>query len=229
MIIAPPEPRASAPPVDAREEQPGLAPAPEPTAAARRMHRAFLALNRWLSVPLLRAGLGPWVGTPIGGYLLLLRVRGRRSGRIREIPLSYDVVEGAPWVLAGFGPATQWYRNLLADPDVEVVLPGRTLRCVAEDVRDPGTRARILPVLVRAIGLPAYLGGGDPYRDPDERVVERYGWVPLIRLRPSGGPIAATADDPGGTAWVWRQALVTVALLWTARRAIGLVRALLRR
>ena len=64
---------------------------------------------------------------------------------MREVPRSDFVAEGAPWVLAGFGPATQWYRNLRVDPKIEVVLPGRTLRCEAEDVRDPATRARILP------------------------------------------------------------------------------------
>ena len=155
----------------------------------------------------MRAGLGAWFATPIGGYVLLMRVRGRRSGRIRDVPLSYLVAEGAPWVLAGWGQATQWYRNLLADPSVEVILPGRTIRCAAEEVRDPETRRRVVPALVRAAGLPGYMGGVDP-RGPDQAILDAYAWVPLIRLRPVGGPIAAGPDDPGGTAWVWRQAVV---------------------
>ena len=118
----------------------------------RAMHATFKALNSSMTIPLLRAGLGPWLGSPLGGWLLLLRVRGRKSGLMRDIPLSYLVDDGAAWVMAGFGPGTQWYRNLLADPDVEVILPGRTRRCVAEDVRDPDTRRRILPKLLRATG-----------------------------------------------------------------------------
>ncbi len=159
-------------------------------------------------MPLLRAGLGPWIGTPIGGYLLLLRARGRTSGVVRETPLSYLVAEGAAWVCAGFGPTTQWYRNILADPTVEIVLPGRTIAGIAEEVTDPEVRRRMMPALVRAVGMPGALGGLDPWRATHEQIVEAYGWVPLIRLRPVEDPLAAGPDDPGGTAWIWRQAVV---------------------
>lgn len=172
------------------------------------MHDVFLKFNRWAAVPLLRAGLGPWIGTPIGGYLLLLRARGRTSGVVRETPLSYFVAEGAAWVCAGFGPATQWYRNILADPGVEVLLPGRTVACVAVDVRDHEVRRRIIPAFVRAVGMPGALGGVDPRHATDEQILEAYGWVPLISLRPVGSPIAAGPDDPGGTAWIWRQVVI---------------------
>ena len=185
-----------------------LAPPPALTEASRRAHWVFLKVNRWTAVPLLRAGLGPWIGTPIGGYLLLLRARGRTSGIARETPLSYLVAEGAAWVCAGFGPTTQWYQNILVDPGVEVVLPGRTVACIAEDVRDPEVRRRMIPALVHAIGLPGALGGVDLRQDTDEQILEAYGWVPLIRLRPVGSPLAAGPDDPGGTAWIWRQVVI---------------------
>jgi deazaflavin-dependent oxidoreductase (nitroreductase family) len=188
------------------------------------MHRAFLTLNRFLAVPMLRAGLGPWVGTPIGGYLLLLRARGRRSGAIRETPLSYLVAEGAIWVCAGMGPRTQWYRNLQVDPRVEVVLPGRTVSCLAEDVRDHETRARMIPALVRAVGLPGALGGVNPRTATDAQITDAYAWVPLLRLRPLDGPVARGPDDPGGTAWVWRQAVVLVVTIMAARSLIDRTR-----
>jgi len=185
-----------------------LAPPPGPTEASRRAHAVLLKVNKWSTVPLLRAGLGPWLGTPIGGYLLLLRARGRKSGLVRETPLSYLVAEGAVWVCAGMGPTTQWYQNILVAPGVEVVLPGRTVACTADDVRDPETRRRMMPALVRAIGLPGGLGRVDPRHATDEQIFEAYGWVPLIRLRPIGDPLAAGPDDPGGTAWIWRQTVV---------------------
>lgn len=177
------------------------------------MQEVFLKLNRWAAVPLLRAGLGPWIGTPIGGYLLLLRARGRTSGIVREAPLSYFVAEGAAWVCAGFGPTTQWYRNILADPGVEVILPGRMVACVAEEVLDPEVRRRMIPALVHAVGMPGALGGVDPRHATDEQILEAYGWVPLIRLRPVGSPIAAGPDDPGGTAWIWRQVVIVWVIL----------------
>lgn len=201
-----------------------LPPAPPPTDASRRMHRLFLALNRWSTVPIMRAGLGAWFATPIGGYVLLLRVRGRRSGRMIDVPLSYYVAEGAPWVCAGFGPATQWYRNIRVEPRVEVILPGRTFAATAEEVLDPAVRARIMPALVRAVGLPGALGGVDPLHDSDERILEAYAWVPLIRLRPIGDPIVASPDDPGGTAWIWRQAVVLALTVIAVRGAIRAIR-----
>lgn len=217
-------PRSSDDPPSLSAAFPPLAPAPAPTAGSRRMHDLFLKMNRWTMIPTIRAGLGPWVGTPIGGYILLIRVRGRRSGRLIDVPLSYLVAEGAPWVCAGFGTATQWYRNIQVCPEVEVHLPGRTFAAIAEEIRDPDVRRRIIPALTRAVGLPGALGGVDPFRDSDERILEAYAWVPLVRLTPVGDPIVAGPDDPGGSAWIWRQALVTVLVAILVRRAIGGIR-----
>src|SRR3970040_1139138 len=138
----------------------GLTPLPPLTAlAVRWVNRSLKVLNRWFMVPAHRLGLGPWIGTPIGGYILLLRVRGRRSGVIRETPLSYLIQDGSAWVLAGFGTRTEWYRNLLVDPGVEIWLPGRVMRCRAEEVTDPAIRDPLLPRLVRAAGGPGLLVG----------------------------------------------------------------------
>ncbi len=176
--------------------------------------RALKMLNRWFMVPALRMGLGPWVGTPFGGYILLLRVRGRRSGLWRPVPLSYLVTDGAVWVMAGFGPRTEWYRNLVADPEVEVWLPGRVLRCRAVVTVDPETRNRILPAVTRAAGAPGALIGCNPWTAPDGRILELLSGIPLIRIEPIDGPIAPGPDDPGGYGWIWRQALVASLTAW---------------
>ena len=185
--------------------------------------RAFKGLNRWFMIPVHRAGLGAWVGSPVGGYMLLLRVRGRKSGIVRETPLSYLVAEGAVWVVAGFGPGTEWYRNLLADPRVEAWMPGRRVAGTATEVRAPEVRARILPALLRATGLPSFLGGVNPWADDNAAMLEKLDFVPLIRIDADEGWLDAGADDPGGSAWVWRQGVVlagTVGILWGLRRGI---------
>lgn len=190
-------------------------------AAVPAVNRALKRLNRWFMVPTLRLGLGAWLGTPFGGYILLLRVRGRRSGLVREVPLSYTIAEGSAWVMAGFGTATAWYRNLLADPDVDAWLPGRAVRCRAEVVEDPVVRARILPRLTRDAGVPGAMVGCNPWTAPDDRILALLDGIPLIRLAPAGAPLAAGPDDPGGRAWIWRQAVVvglTGWLLWAGLR-----------
>jgi deazaflavin-dependent oxidoreductase (nitroreductase family) len=190
-------------------------------AASPYLHSAFKALNRWFMVPAHHAGLGAWVSTPVGGWILLLRVRGRKSGIIRETPLNYVISDGAAWIMAGFGRRTEWYRNLLADPSVEVRLPGRAFVGIAEEVLDPAVRARMIPTLVRATGLPGMMVVPSPMTTPDEAILDATAFVPLIRLRPAdGAALESGADDPGGRGWIWRQALVSFGtlVLWRMLR-----------
>jgi deazaflavin-dependent oxidoreductase (nitroreductase family) len=196
---------------------------PAPPAA-----RFFRVLNRYLMVPATRSGLGAWMSTPVGGALVLLRIRGRKSGQTRETPLNYLVAEGALWVLAGFGPRTEWYRNLQADPAVEAVLPGRTIHGRATDVRDPQVRKRIMPVILRSTLGPSLGSGVNPFA-PAEAIVETMAWVPLLRIDPDEGWLEPEPDDPGGLAWVWRQAFVvaaSIAAVIAVRRVLGGVRRL---
>ena len=188
------------------------------------LRSGFKVLNRRFMIPVHRAGLGAWLSTPIGGYMLLLRVRGRKSGVTRETPLNYLVAEGSVWVVAGFGPRTEWYRNLLADPQVEVWMPAGRHAGIAEEELDPAVRGRILPALMKATGGPAFMIGLNPWTASDEAIVAALAWVPLIRVRPADGPIEAGPDDPGGRNWLWRQA-VALGGSWLAwrvlRRTIG--------
>jgi hypothetical protein len=136
------------------------------------------------------------------------------------------VADGSVWVMAGFGPATQWYRNLLADPVVEAVLPGRTISGRATEVRDPAVRARILPRLVRATGLPSFLAGINPWTSRPDEVLAALDYVPLLRIDADEGWLDAGPDDPGGRAWIWRQAIVMAATVVTAGLLLRLARRL---
>lgn len=245
MIETPPRARASEPTsaasarpaivpdgsigTDESIDGPPLPPPPDLGERARRASRAahlvFRLLNPRTTVPILRSGLGAWMGTPLGGWLLVVRVRGRRSGAPHDIPLSYLLDEGSVWVMAGFGPQTQWYRNILASGEVELVLPGRPpMRAMAVEVRNRAIRARVLPRLVRATGVPGYMAGADPFRAPAERILAATSWVPLIRIRPESGPLVPGPDDPGGHGWVWRQIVVASLTIWAARRLTAVLR-----
>jgi deazaflavin-dependent oxidoreductase (nitroreductase family) len=194
------------------------------TAISEGSRVMFRHLNRWFAVPVHRAGLAAWLGTPFTGCQLLLTTTGRRSGRPRHAPLGYFVADGAAWVFAGYGPSTHWYRNLQADPIVDVLMPGRPpFRARAEEALDPVVRARIIPPFVRSMGLPGSAIGANVLTASDERILELVAWVPLIRLTPDGPPLVAGPDDPGGLGWVWRQGLglgLTLVALCVLRRAV---------
>ena len=129
---------APAPPLPCSARGDRVQPPDPPRAQDAGALALFKVMNRWFMVPVVRAGFGPWVSCPLGGYMVLVRVRGRKSGLVRETPLNYVITDGSAWILAGFGPRTEWYRNMLADPDVEIVLPGRPpMAAVASEVTAP--------------------------------------------------------------------------------------------
>ena len=202
---------------------PPLAGLPAGRDAGRRL---FRFVNRWLMLPVLRRGHGAWLGSPIGGWLLLLRVRGRKTGRLREVVLSYYVSEGSVWATAGFGSRSDWLRNLIVEPHVSVVLPGRPqIECEAQLIADLDTRRRIMPSHFRAVGLPGFLAGLNPWRATDADILAATAQTPLIRFRPLDEPVEASGDDPGGRSWIARQLAVAVVFAglvagaaWTLRR-----------
>jgi len=171
---------------------------------------AFGVANRCGMVPFHRAGLAAWLGTPLGGWQCLLTTTGRRTGLRRHAPLGYIVMDGAAWVLAGYGPTTHWLRNIHDEPRVELLLPGRPpVAAHATEVTDPGIRARVIPSLCRSMALPGAMIGCFPPTATDERILECVSWVPLVRITPvAGPPLRSGPDDPGGLGWAWRQALV---------------------
>lgn len=68
-----------------------------------------------LPIPLFRIGLGP----VFGKRLLLLHHTGRATGLDHRVVLevvAHDAIGGSWTVASGFGPRSDWYRNLCAEP-----------------------------------------------------------------------------------------------------------------
>jgi deazaflavin-dependent oxidoreductase (nitroreductase family) len=185
---------------------------PTMTRLLEPMHGAFIQLNRWFAVPALRAGLGPLFSTPVLGSLMVLRTTGRKSGQPRDVPLGYAILDGCVYCIAGFGVETQWFRNIQADPAVEVVLPTATFRGIAEEVTDEDEWARGFRLLMTNMGPIGRATSGDVRRVTDERLREMGRGLPLVRIRPTG--IGSGPADPGGLMWIPVQVATTVASLW---------------
>ena len=203
----PATPAGASPEPPAHAAPPTISPTLQAISDASRT--AFKYGNRYGMVPLHRAGLAAWLGNPLTGWQCLLTTTGRRSGLPRHTPLGYMVADGAAWVMAGYGPSTLWYRNLLDDPRTTLLLPGRPpITAVATEALDPGIRARIIPALTRSMALPGAMIGFFPATATDEQILESVSFVPLVRVAPADGSLLATGpDDPGGFGWAWRQAL----------------------
>lgn len=107
-----------------------------------------------------RRGIGPT------RVVLLLTTTGRKSGLSRVTPLQFEEVEGTYYIASARGRDADWFKNILANPNVHVCVRKREFDATAEPLTDPARIADFLvlrlrrhPVMVRLImhvfdGLP---------------------------------------------------------------------------
>lgn len=136
-----------------------------------RLRRFFHAMNH-VMVFMLRLGLGrmcEW--WPEGfGRIMVIEHRGRRSGRQYTTPVNYAPVEGEVYCLAGFGPRTDWYRNILADPNVRLWLPKGKRRARASDASDSPRRVYLMRQVIIGSGFAGPLMGVDQRKLSDTQL-----------------------------------------------------------
>lgn len=174
------------------------------------MRDRFKHLNR-LMLLLWRLGLGGWVNCWPGviGRIMVLTHIGRKTGLRRRTPLNYAVIDGDVYCTAGFGSATDWYRNLLAHSEVEIWLPDGWWAGIATDVSGCDARIDLLREVLIASGAAARFAGLRPRTDTDATLDALTREYRLLRITRSH---ALTGDGgPGDLGWVWPFA--TLALL----------------
>jgi len=75
-------------------------------------------------------------GWIIGWLILLLRHTGRKSGKQYATPLQYEKIDGAYYIGAARGANADWFRNVQANPIVEVSVGRKRFKAMAEPVTD---------------------------------------------------------------------------------------------
>ena len=116
------------------------------TADRRTPPTGLLRLVARLPIQLFRLRLG-WT---LGNRFLLLTHTGRTSGTRRQAVVEvvdHDPTDDSYVIAAGFGPRTNWYRNLLQTPNATIQTGRRTLAVTAIPLRPdarpvPGLRRR---------------------------------------------------------------------------------------
>jgi len=145
--------------------------------------KQFRAPPAWLMRGLYAVGLDAVVGRVI----LLLTTIGRKSGLPRVTPLQYEEIDGAFYVASAQGTRADWFRNILADPHVQVRVKSRRIRGIAEPITVPGRIAdfielrlrrhpKIIGAILQSEGLPA---------DPNRAQLEEYAAkLAMVIIRP---------------------------------------------
>ena len=172
-----------------------------------QLHRAIVHLTG-----------GQVLGSAFGMPVVELHTVGRKSGQPRSTMLTAPVTEGDRVVLVaskgGDDRDPDWYRNLIAHPDIELTMAGRRLPVRARRA-SPQEKAELWPRVVAA-----YTGYGS-YRAPHPprhpaghlraALNARRGWR---RPLPYGGPVGrhcvlrarSAADQPRGRVIIQRRA-----------------------
>jgi deazaflavin-dependent oxidoreductase (nitroreductase family) len=169
----------------------------------------FWFFNKIFMVPIFRLGLGSLFGNPFWGYMMVLKTTGRKSGKVRFSPVNYTIMNGTVYCLAGRGQMADWYRNMVANPNIEMILPGGALAGVVDEVPDSPERTTALRRVLKAGGFAGFMLGENPYTVSDEKLAEKSKDLPLMRIKPTG--IGSGASDPGG--WLWIPVLALLILL----------------
>ncbi len=191
--------------------------------AANLLRRFFKLLNRYMVLHW-RLGMGPIGNQPeLTGCIMVLTHRGRKSGKLRRTPVNYALIAGDYYCVAGFGAGADWYRNLLADPQVEVWAPEGWYAGVAEDVTawPVERRTPILREVLYNSGFAGRAAGIDAIHMSDAALLAATADYRLVRIRdtePRTGP-----GGPGDLVWMWpvaatKLAVVIVWLLLRRRR-----------
>ena len=184
------------------------------------LRQAFKWLNRYMILHW-RLGLGPMGNrAELTGCIMVLTHRGRKSGRLRRTPVNYAIVDGAVYCVAGFGHIADWYRNLLADPSVEVWLPNGWYAGSARDVTDlpAAEKAPIVRQVLINSGFAGRLAGINAATMSDQALLDVTATYRLVRIdctEARTGP-----GGPGDLAWVWPLSTLVLAawLLLRPRR-----------
>jgi deazaflavin-dependent oxidoreductase (nitroreductase family) len=167
-----------------------------------RLRQMFKIGNRFM-VLLFRLGLGGWGNGPQTSQVMVLVHKGRKSGLLRKTPVNYAIVDDMIYCAAAFGSRADWYRNVLADPHVQVWLPDGWYAGEAEEMPDddPQRNALMRQVLIASGFAAPLFAGVNPKTLSDERLAEITAPYRLMRIYPTEA--CTGSGGPGDLASVW--------------------------
>jgi len=156
--------------------------------------------------PLVRAVLGSPLHRLLSHKLLLITVRGRRTGRLHTTPVGYTQDGDTLYILVGDYQTKTWWRNLQGGAPVQLRLRGRTIQATGDLLRWESDGTALVSALDRYLAaLPAarrslHLSGRPNALDPEalRRAAQE---VVMVRIRLAGDEPAATMAAVRSGTW----------------------------
>lgn len=183
----------------------------------KQLRYGFRYLNKFM-LTMWRLGLGSLINCwpDVFGRIMVITHTGWKTGLRRRTPVNYAIVDGEVYCTAGFGKVAHWYKNIQADPNVEIWLPDGWWRGTAVDISDAENKATLLRQVLIGSGAVGPMFGLHPKTMSDEELAgltASYRLIHIQRTAPQTGP-----DGPGDLAWVWPLATMTLLPLALRRR-----------
>lgn len=181
------------------------------------LRQGFKQFNKFM-LAMWRLGLGPFLNIwpDVFGRIMVLTHTGRNTRLRRRTPLNYAVVNGEVYCTAGFGTISDWYRNILVYPHVEIWLPDSWWAGTAVDVTEDETALHKMRQVIIASGFAGRLAGLDACRMSDEEFAEATRDYRLIHIQREQARTGRSG--PGDLAWVWPLATILLLPLLFRRR-----------
>jgi deazaflavin-dependent oxidoreductase (nitroreductase family) len=167
-------------------------------------------MNKYFMVPMFQLGFGPIFGNPLSGYIMVLKTIGRKTGKIRYVPVNYTIYRGNVYCISGWRKLADWYRNLQAHPEIEILLPGGTVFAHMDEICNPDEKGLVARQVLKNAGFAGFFEGYNPFTISDVELKQKTADLPVLRFRPLG--VGNGPSDAGGWAWIW-SVVVTVILV----------------
>jgi deazaflavin-dependent oxidoreductase (nitroreductase family) len=163
--------------------------------------RIFWFLNKFFMVPMFQLGFGSIFGNPLSGYIMVLKTIGRKTGKVRYVPVNYTIYKGSVYCISGWRKVADWYKNLHANPEIEIILPGGTLYARMDEICDPDEKGLIARQVLKNAGFAGFFEGYNPFTISDTELKQKTTDLPVLRFQPLG--VGSGPSDSGGWAWIW--------------------------
>ena len=167
------------------------------------LRQVFKYFNR-LMILMWRLGMGQLINfwPQVIGRIMVITHTGRKTGLRRHTPVNYAIVDGDVYCVVGFGPGSDWYRNIQASPQVEVWLPEGWWSGEAHLSEEVENRSSIMRQILINSGFAAPLFAGiyaGKISDSElEMITRSYKLVRIRRVLPCTG-----SGGPADLVWVW--------------------------
>jgi deazaflavin-dependent oxidoreductase (nitroreductase family) len=148
-----------------------------------KLRRFFKVMNKGMLL-MWRLGMGPWVNfwPAVVGRIMVVTHTGRKSGLKRQTPCNYAIIDGDIYCVTM--SISDWYRNIKADPNIEVWLPDGRWNATAEEIPNDETNLPILRQVMIAGGFAApTFGGINPHKASDAELADKCRDEHIFRIR----------------------------------------------